>query len=69
MSGMNFNIYNVLGICAPVVAFFLLFLIANVVGFVKDHWKKARFFIGFLIFDIPLAATAMAGARLFVKYI
>lgn len=56
---MNFNIYNVLGICAPVVAFFLLFLIANVIGFLKDHWEKARRYIVFLIFNIPLAGISV----------
>lgn len=65
---MNFSIYHVLGVCAPIVAFVLLFVIANVVGFLKEHWKKARLFIGVLIFDIILVATVMGGARFFIRY-
>lgn len=52
---MNFSIYHVLGVCSPIVAFVLLFVIANVVGFLKDHWEKARRYIVFLILNIPLA--------------
>lgn len=66
---MNFNIYNVLEIGVPVIALILFLWIDNVVDFLKDHWKKARCYIGFLLFDMLLAATAMAGSCLFVDYI
>lgn len=56
---MNFSIYHVLGVCAPIVAFALLFVIANVIGFLKNHWEKARRFIVFLILNIPLAGTSV----------
>ncbi|MDN0033185.1 hypothetical protein [Oscillibacter ruminantium] len=56
---MNFSIYHVLGVCAPIVAFVLLFVIANVVGFLKDHWEKARRYIVLLILNIPLAASSV----------
>ncbi|WP_312281026.1 zinc ribbon domain-containing protein [Oscillibacter sp.] len=44
------------GVCAPVAAFFLLFLIANIVGFLKEHWEKARRYIVFLIINLPFVA-------------
>lgn len=46
------------GVCAPIVAFVLLFVIANVVGFLKEHWEKARRYVVFLIINLPFAAIA-----------
>lgn len=66
---MNFSIYHVLGVCAPIVAFVLLFVIANVVGFLKDHWEKARRYIVFLILNIPLAASSVVCVSRLLKSI
>ncbi|WP_294857341.1 zinc ribbon domain-containing protein [uncultured Oscillibacter sp.] len=48
------------GVCAPIVAFVLLFVIANVVGFLKEHWEKARRYVVFLIINLPFAAITWA---------
>ena len=66
---MNFNFYNILEIGVPVVALILFLWIDNVVDFLKNHWKKARCYIGFLLFDMELykvwsgAGTVSGGMR------
>ncbi|KAF5069150.1 hypothetical protein DSECCO2_235430 [anaerobic digester metagenome] len=53
---MNFSIYHVLGVCAPVAVLDLLFVLAAF-DFLKEHREKARGLIVCLILNIPLAGT------------